>query len=446
MKIRIFVFILFCLLESGFDAWGQQGTQFPEAQVPPPHQGDFLPSSGSGYPAPQSSAATTPSMEPNPFYSPPPPAPGGSGTSVIGGGVADSTGLRTDENSPSFPTNTPFSANPDDSAELRSIASADHPLKDVMTVERPDDSVVQGTPLYLHELLAGRTSPETRRILLREYWKLTEKYLVYKNRLLQLYLLYKISASYEQDMEIKPQIELAITQVEKLQKATELEFIQGQYLFAELAKRYNRDNCSTRRDSSGLFIPADFPLATAYNTESEKLAQSSKSRLLDKTIPLQYQVILNRHDACRAADLYLQSLIQNRRSPIQALSECIQERIELLRAVVGYNDQIADYVAETVGPEVSGRLFLSAVLKLPPSGNNSPQPQLAAPRGVSETRPVVSPQDDVVASSGHSIVQVGAVTASHVVSEQQQTFVTPAHFVEETARFGEETLPSSPMP
>ncbi|MDR1959856.1 MAG: hypothetical protein LBQ54_12570 [Planctomycetaceae bacterium] len=279
--------------------------------------------------------------------------------------------------------------------ELRAVVSENHPLWEVLRLERPEDSAVTGRELYLHELLAGVTSPGIRKILIKEYWLLTEKYLTYKYRLLQLYLLYdKISVSFGQDDLMKPQIDLAIERVEGQQKAAELEFIQAQYRFSELVKQYN-SGLSRRSDpASGLFIPADCPLALPYNTQSEKLAVSSpKARLLDKTIPLQYEVITNKRNAGKATKSYLNSLMTNRQPSISTLSDCIEEHIGILKAVIEYNHQIADYVAETVGSNVTGRRFLSTVILLKPPAPANPVTQVNAQRENENANPPERPVD-----------------------------------------------------
>ncbi len=145
--------------------------------------------------------------------------------------------------------------------------------------------------------------------------------------------------------------------------AAELALIQAQYRLAEVA----------RLDTSGqLPLPGDRLHLGSYDTYFEKIFVNSTppagTRLLHRTLPLQYQVIDVRGEAVHAAQDAYQAIA--RAYQVEAadlfavLREITAQRRAWITSVAGYNHSIADYALAIAGPETTGRELVGILIKL----------------------------------------------------------------------------------
>ncbi|MDR1493865.1 MAG: hypothetical protein LBT05_14280 [Planctomycetaceae bacterium] len=268
-----------------------------------------------------------------------------------------------------------------------SVNDQSHPIYQLVALERPRDSLVTGKKTYLYEILSG-ISASGRQELTEAYWKLSEKLLLCHARIGQKRRISKVKAYYQNHHEAYKELELAEQLTDRQYKALELEFIQAQYQFVHLRKKYavyrydtptfaapsatsyrSERPTTDAMDSQSLPIPAEFPLAVPYNTKIKELEKyrslSQKTLLLDRTIPLQYQSVIVRADARKCAEDKMRDDLNAQRSIVASIETLTNEEIELVKAVVEYNRQVDNYVIETYGANISLRQFLASILQLP---------------------------------------------------------------------------------
>jgi len=338
--------------------------------------------------------------------------------------AADNT-LRlqdTANTQPTLPPNgTPLMTNPQNSADSETTSAANekrnsenlylisvqddqsHPIYSLIALERPQDSLVRGKKTYLYEILSS-VPASGRQELAAAYWKLSEKLLLCHARLGQKHRITVSKQYYQNNPSLLKELELAEQLTDRQCKALELEFIQAQYQFVNLLKKYSiyrysntptlassattatyrserptENNSSSQSPNTPLPIPADFPLAVPYNTKIKELEKhrslSQKTILLDRTIPLQYQSIVVRADARKCAENKMLDDLTSQRSIVASIETLTNEEIGLIKAIIEYNNQVDNYVIETYGTNISSRQFLASILQLPkrPPQQNAPQ-------------------------------------------------------------------------
>ncbi|MDR1384147.1 MAG: hypothetical protein LBJ67_09920 [Planctomycetaceae bacterium] len=302
---------------------------------------------------------------------------------------------------------TPHSAAVASSQEKKSeiqyfiaVNDESHPIYSLVRLERPRDSFIVGKKTYLYEILSG--VPSSRRQELAEaYWKLSEKLLLCHARMGQKHRITAAKQYYQNNPVAYKELELAEQLTDRQYKALELEFIQSQYQFVSLQKKYAVDKYADTptptvsatvndyrserptgdtAESQPLPIPAEFPLAVPYNTKIKELEKyrslSQNTLLLDRTIPLQYQSIIVHADARKCAENKMLDDLNAQRSIVASIETLTNEEIELIKAVIEYNHQVDNYVIETYGVNISSRQFLASVLQLPkrPAAQTTTQP------------------------------------------------------------------------
>ena len=414
IKFKYLVVLLILVAGQGRLEWAS--AQGPGTLSTPPAAG--RPEVGSGFPAGRSDGgATLPAT-----YSGNPPAGQGVAPTTEGGPTAGTPGMGQggvpNPQSPTpasmqgaadeQPTLAPGARQPNNgigqgdvnAISLKSVPYPAHPIYDFLaTVKRPPSKERQEKDAYLCEVLAGVTSPSHRRELIKAYWDLSEKMLKCHIRLAQRQRLQIAYERLQANEVAKTEIDLAFQLVSQQYLALELEFVQAQYHFADLQARcspnsqvwrsnYASDfaDCETenssrvlRPETKPLSIPAEFPLAIPYDTKVKELEKvrtlSQKSLLLDHTIPLQYETIVARTAAKIYADRQWDATLKFGQSPVSQIETLAQEEMNLVGAIIEYNRQVNDYVAETFGASIPEKQLLASilVLEVPTTNTNPPQ-------------------------------------------------------------------------
>ena len=278
----------------------------------------------------------------------------------------------------------------DNAMSLKSVPYPAHPIYDFLaTVKRSPSKERAEKDAYLCEVLAGVTSPSHRRELIKAYWNLSEKMLKCHIRLAQCQRLEIAYKQLQTNDVAKTEINLAFQLVSQQYHALELEFVQTQYHFADLQARcspyshtwrsnYGSDSSQASwPETKPLPIPAEYPLAVPYDTKVKELEKirnlSQKSLLLSHTIPLQYETIVARTAAKNYADQQWTATLNYGQSPVSQIETLAQEEMNLVGAIIEYNRQVNDYVAETFGASIPEKQLLTSILVLEvPTTNANP--------------------------------------------------------------------------
>lgn len=266
-------------------------------------------------------------------------------------------------------------------------------LKQAMTV--PPNSVVAGRRVTLLDVL-GQVTARSRRVeITHAYWQLARRLGEYRFCWEASQQIQNTRMSTLDSNLLAPAQQAA----DREQTAAELALLQAQYHLAEVAGL----------NSSGqLPLPDDsFHLGT-YSTHFEKIfandSPPGQTRLLHRTLPLQYRVIDVRTDAIHAAQAAYQEVARSYKAGqvdaadvLATLHQITVQKRAWIEAVARYNDSIADYALAIAGPETTGRDLVSILIKLSeaaPRANqdkaavspSTPQPTLAeSPSGTALT-------------------------------------------------------------
>ncbi len=169
-------------------------------------------------------------------------------------------------------------------------------------------------------------------------------------------------------------------------KTAELQVLIKQNELAALQDRqkgYGQVVFANEPQNRPLPIPCDFPLVVPYNTQANQMVQyrqlTTKALSLDKRLPLQQRLIVSKTGAVAAGEEYLNELCSSEAPTDMAttdaliftLGQTVVLRCELVDEIVEYNREIADYVTETISPEISGRRLLAMLIQLNPADPNS---------------------------------------------------------------------------
>lgn len=282
-------------------------------------------------------------------------------------------------------------AEPDETTQvrdsMRSLIDPNHPFYQLRLDSEPIDpnSKITGKPLTICEMLESVSSPQTRCQLLHAYWALAgeiAKYKIAMFRQVQLSKWVREIGSTDAKLPIFQAAEKqAIAQCQSL----ELRVILKQNELASLLKQTGYYKPVVQANQAGaepLPIPDDLPFVKVYTTHVNQLAQyrpASNLILLDKTITLRKQIFESKfqefaaseelfnaiQDASLKSQASVESLILAHSQYLAAYGECTD-------AIIEYNDSIADYVAQTVGPEITGRRLLATLIHLNPEPADNP--------------------------------------------------------------------------
>ena len=265
---------------------------------------------------------------------------------------------------PSNYTNRPMNplANQPTAAQLAAVKhlAPEQMLKQAMSL--PPSSVVAGRSVTLLDVLGQVTDRSKRVQIVHAYWELTRRMGDYRfcweeARQIESIGLGRIDANLLSSAQQAADRELT---------AAELALIQSQYRLAEAA---GLDS------SSQLPLPADPPHISTYTTHFERIfadrSPAGQTRLIHRTMPLQYRLIDVRTEAVHAAQDALKEVVRSYAAGqvdaadvLATLHDVTLQRRAWIAAVAQYNFSIADYALTIAGPETTGRDLVSILIKL----------------------------------------------------------------------------------
>ena len=249
---------------------------------------------------------------------------------------------------------------------MRSQMDPDHPFSQLQFDTVEPGSRITGKPLTICEMLEPVSSPQTRCQLLHAYWSLAGELAKYKIALLkqeQLSKWAKDGSNLSQAAVFQAAEKQAIAQRQSL----ELHIILKQTQLAALLRQtgyYRPIVQANQAVTEQLPIPCDLPFIGVYQTHVNQLVQyrptspSSNLVLLDKTITLRRQIFEAKFEESNATAELFDVIRKTETSPtalIQAHHQYFVTYAESIDAIISYNETIAEYVALTVGPEITGR-------------------------------------------------------------------------------------------
>ena len=252
---------------------------------------------------------------------------------------------------PSQPYQLPQQRSP--SLEMAAAVNQEHPFTRYWGIPSDPQTQITGKPMTVAELFSGTRSPAVRRQLLQAYWDLSGLLAVYHFRLENE----RLAAGTQQDN--------AATLLREQRRTAEVEFIKQQWVLAGLLNQFKGRPLRELE----LPIPADFPLYPRYQTFADQIARSERTQYLGRMIPIQEQLIESKNSTWKAASEMVPSAAQ---PPFAVSTQRTMAFLELTRAVIEYNQMIAEYALETIPPHVPHRELVGAVVRLP-KAESSPQ-------------------------------------------------------------------------
>ena len=284
-------------------------------------------------------------------------------------------------------------------SSLRSQIDPDHPFSQLRFDTIDPNSRITGQPLTVCEMLEPVSSPQTRCQLLHAYWSLSGELAKYKLAIAKQNQLSQWAGKYGATGAKSTVFQAAEKQAVAQRNSIELRVILKQTEFAALLRQtgYYRPIVQANQSAAEqLPIPCDLPFIGVYQTHVNQLVQyrpASNLVLLDKAIALRRQIFEAKCEEFNAMD-ELFSAIQNSETSVESLIQANNEYYatyaECIDAIVAYNETIAEYVALTVGPEISGRRLLMTLLRLNPEQNSIATGSTEDP---ANSVPVVPPED-----------------------------------------------------
>ena len=233
------------------------------------------------------------------------------------------------------------------SRQQTSAVGAEHPFAKYWGIPDGMHTQIIGKSMSVSELLAGTRSSAVRRQLLEAYWELSG-----------LLAIYHFRCENERLASGTPQDNTAALLREQ-RRTAEVEFIKQQWVLAELLKQTKGHSLR----QTELPIPADYPLYLRYQTFAEQIARSERARYLGRMIPIQEQLIESKNGTWKAASGMLPSVSH----PAFAVStQRTAAFLDLTKAVIEYNQMIAEYALETIPPNVSHQQLVGAVVRVAP--------------------------------------------------------------------------------
>jgi len=264
---------------------------------------------------------------------------------------------------------------------MRSQMDPDNPFSRLQLDSAPVDtnSRITGKPLTVCEMLEFVSSPQTRCQLLHAYWGLAGEIAKYKILLVKQVQITKWTRDHGSTNARSPVFQAAGKHVIAQCQSQELLVILKQTELAALLKQTGHSRPIVQANQpvdEQLPIPADLPFIGGYQTHVNQLVQfrpTSNLVLLDKTIALRKQLFESKFDESAAMEELIRSLENSEDSVaalIQANSQYFASYAECIDAIIAYNETIAEYVALTVGPEITGRRLLRTLIQLNPEQNS----------------------------------------------------------------------------
>jgi len=284
----------------------------------------------------------------------------------------------------SQPYQPPLLRNPQ--STTAAAVSAEHPFAKYWGIPNDSQTQITGKPMTVTALLSGTRSPIVRRQLLQAYWDLSGLLAIYHFRLENE----RLAGGMQQDS--------AGTLLREQRRTAEVEFIKQQWVLAGLLNQFK----GRPLRESELPIPEDFPLYPRYQTFADQIARSERTQYLGRMIPIQEQLIESKNGTWKAASEMVQSASH---PPFVVSTQRTMAFLDLTRAVIEYNQMIAEYALETIPPNVSHQQLVGAVVRLPRTDES---PQSAINRRQSATQPVAIAHNEEPANmAAQPVMQAG---------------------------------------
>ena len=273
---------------------------------------------------------------------------------------------------------------------MRSQIDPDHPFAQLQFDTIVPGSRITGRPLTVCEMLESVSSPQARCQLLHAYWSLAGELAKYKIVLRKQNQFAKWGQDGTNSTKAAA-FQAAERQAAAQRQSLELHVILKQTELAALLRQmsyYRPIVQANQPDAEQLPIPCDLPFIGVYQTHVNQLVQFRSSFppsnlvLLDKTIDLRRQIFEAKceefnataelFDAVRGSETSIAALMQANNQYYATYAECID-------AIVAYNETIAEYVALTVGPEITGRRLLMTLIQLNPEASSTSNSSFPGP-------------------------------------------------------------------
>jgi len=143
---------------------------------------------------------------------------------------------------------------------------------------------------------------------------------------------------------------------------------------AVIAAQHDLASLAMLLPEAPLPLPVDLPHTGPYKTDFDRLPSRltapSTLRLIDRTLPIRRQAIDGRATAILAAEdafeAAREAYRQNRtdlRTVLACMRQCLRQRRAMIRTVVLYNQDIADYAMVVAGPEATGQKLVGMLIR-----------------------------------------------------------------------------------
>lgn len=305
----------------------------------------------------------------------------------VSAGLAAPTG--TAPAAPAAPAGTAPAQIPAAAAPVTQAATPAQPNPYLPLMCRPEHegTAAVGEDRSLEDILRGVSSPQERFRLTDAYWQLTGELIrcnlaaVYANDVASCVCRYQGQAmgSNAEALWVS-----AKRLADEAKRDARVAFVTAQYRCAALARR----SAAAFRPEM-LPVPTDPPTVEPYNTRAEEIARNrtftARASMLNQRIPYQYNALCAYRAAVAESLSAFAALYNdpNCSAPqlLAALKRHTDDKRKMLESVILYNRLIAEYVAETVGPQIQGDRLLMTFNQYPKNRTADPAYRMADNRG-----------------------------------------------------------------
>lgn len=248
-------------------------------------------------------------------------------------------------------------------------------IKTLLTLPESAKAGLTGKQTSLADVLVSVTQPDQRKQVTETYWELTEKLALYHLSLIYANDIEDCISRFTKEGNLS-QSETAVLlsarrRAEQRVSEAKITFNEAQHKLAGITA--NRGGSSY---AANLPIPSDLPNTLAYKTRYDRIKQEKKlsagAAYLNEAIPTRFEIVQLYDQAVNDAfesykKLYF-TLGTSAEILLSAADRLVEAKENLIRSVTAYNQLIAAYVAETVGPEVRGTRLLTTMIRVPNTG------------------------------------------------------------------------------
>ena len=278
-------------------------------------------------------------------------------------------------------------------------------IRELLTLPAKAQEGLQGKPVSLANLLTGVRQPEERQQLTETYWELTEKLALYHLSLIYANDIEDCISRFAKGGNLSQSETAALLSARRLAeqriKEAKISFTEVQFRFADLYTG------SSEQGKVHLSIPTDIPTTVAYQTRYDKIKKEKQltpeTAFINEAIPARFEVIQEYDQAAADAFESYKTLYfaagTSAEILLSAAERLTSAKESLVRSVTAYNCLIAAYVADTVGPEVSGTKLLTTMIRVPDSKSVSDNSLFDNHRATASQIPEVFPPKNPIPTS-----------------------------------------------